>query len=153
MRLSRSFTRPCLGAAVVLLAGLPVLGYGKEGMPARMAGALMAARMGVAALERLDAPVEAVYACAECGWRTWTPRALERHRRRHGNERPYACQECFMAFNAPGNLRRHMRTHPGLEGPAMDQANIGAMVDLDLPPPGDHPGGAAEEPGGGPDSL
>ncbi len=144
MRLSRPFTRPCLGAVVALLASLSALRAGHEGMPAPVPGAPMAQDPAGMGAWPLGAHADRSYPCDQCAWHTWTPRALERHRSRHTNERPYVCGECLKGFAAPGNLRRHRRTHLGAQGPAVVQEIAGAIENMDLSRLAEQPGGAAE---------
>ncbi len=139
MLFSRAFTRLCLGAAVALLAGLPVARAGGEGLPVLPPAAPIAHVVGAVHPDQPDR-----YPCGLCGMSFYHPRSLERHTRLHTDERPYVCDQCGRAFAHKGNLVRHKRTHAA---PAAPDFLLPAVDPL-----GPLPGGIAGDPAGGCDS-
>ncbi|XP_021696009.1 uncharacterized protein LOC110675397 isoform X2 [Aedes aegypti] len=100
---------------------------------------------GVSSSSVVAAPVEAVsspavtttgsgtvpgkYMCPYCRLNCNKPSVLEKHIRRHTNERPFRCDPCGMAFKTKSNLYKHCRSRAHRS--KFPDKDIGPTVDED----------------------
>ncbi|XP_046569240.1 zinc finger protein Gfi-1b-like [Haliotis rubra] len=57
---------------------------------------------------------EPCHACTLCGFKTDTPRMLQKHLKSHKEIKRFLCTVCGKGFNDTFDLKRHTRTHTGV---------------------------------------
>ena len=57
--------------------------------------------------------IDGMYRCTLCPYRSFTQENLNKHIRKHSEQKLYPCSHCEKCFSTQWNLKTHLRTHSG----------------------------------------